>query len=219
VTVDASDLIRVSCAALCRIEHTGKFLLLLNANRRQKGIYRLGPIGGALRVYDLDGLKRFDAALEEPSQEDLRLTMHHTALPAFHDWFTTGEGREQSPFRELREELVHESRLLPALVPEDVDCRYLWTFEEESFTDRRGQTGMLTHYFLEIYDVRFKTSAALGPLLVAPPESGAVWLTADQIEHQTMVRLEIDGEPREVRVRGDMLVRPPAQPGSGEKEP
>jgi hypothetical protein len=204
-----SEWIRVSCATLCRIEHLGKLLLLLNLNRREKGIYRLGPIGGALRLFDLDRLDAFGAVPEDPAQEDLRLTMPPAALPAFRAWFYTGEGRERSPFRELREELVCESKLLPALAPEDVDSRYLWTVEEESLTDRRGQTGLLTRYFLEIYDIKFKTSAALGPLLVAPPDSGAVWLAAEQIESQRTIPLVIDGQRRDVWIRGDLLVRPP----------
>jgi hypothetical protein len=217
---ESSNWIRVSCAALCRIEHLGRLLLLLNANRREKGLYRLGPVGGALQMFDLARLSAFNASLEDASSGDLRLAMPHTALPAFRDWFYTGEGRERSPFRELREELVNESKLLAALEPDDVDCRYLWTIEEESLTDRRGQTGLLTHYFLEIYDIKFKTSATLGPLLSAPPDSGAVWLTLEQIQQPTTVQLTIDGKVREVLVRGKPLVqRPPASPGDNQTPP
>lgn len=216
-----SERIRISCAALCRIEHLDKLLLLLNLNRREKGIYRLGPIGGALRLFDRTRLAAFGAVSEDPLQEDLRLTMPPAALTVFRDWFYTGNGRERSPFRELREELVNESKLLSALVPEDIDCRYLWTVEEEGLTDRHGQTGLLTHYFLEVYEIMFKTSATLGPLLAAPPDSGAVWLTVEQIESQHTIQLNIDGQRRDVWIRGDLLIRPPAlrpQPGSGESE-
>lgn len=217
---ESSNWIRVSCAALCRIEHLGRLLLLLNANRREKGLYRLGPVGGALQMFDLARLSAFNASLEDVSSGDLRLAMPHTALPAFRDWFYTGEGRERSPFRELREELVNESKLLAALEPDDVDCRYLWTTEEESLTDRRGQTGLLTHYFLEIYDIKFKTSVALGSLLSAPPDSGAVWLTLEQIQQPATVQLTIDGKVREVLVRGKPLVqRPPASPGDNQTPP
>jgi hypothetical protein len=207
-----SQWIRVSCAALCRIEHLGKFLLLLNVNRRQKGIYRLGPIGGALQVFDRARMQAFSAVPEDPTESDLRLTMPHAALPAFREWFYTGDGRERSPFRELREELVGESKLLAALRPEDMDARYLWTVEEESLTDRRGQTGLLTHYFLEIYDIKFKTSATLGPLLSAAPDSGAIWLTAEQIERESSIQLDVDGALRDVRIRGKLLVQPPSPP-------
>lgn len=208
-TLGSHDLIRISCATLCRIEHQGRFLLLLNANRRQKGTYQLGPIGGALRLLDLDRLAAFEARPETLGSDDLRLTLPRRQLDAFRAWFATGEGRERSPFRELHEELVSEAGLLPALRPEEVDCRYLWTVEEEALTDRRGQTGLLTHYFLEIYDIRFKTSKALGPLLAAPADSGAVWLTAEQIAHQRVIELDIDGTCRDVRIRGELVLHPP----------
>jgi hypothetical protein len=208
---EPQDLIRVSCATLCRIEHRARFLLLLNANRRQKGTYQLGPIGGALRLLDVDRLAEFRARPETSGSDDLRLTLPRRHLDAFRVWFATGEGRERSPFRELHEELVSEAGLLPALREEEVECRYLWTVEEEALTDRRGQTGLLTHYFLEIYDVRFKTSRALGPLLAAPAESGAVWLTAEQITQQRVIELEIDGTCRDVRIRGELVLRPPKE--------
>ena len=40
------DRIRVSCAVLCRVEHEGRYLLLINDNRRRRGVYVLSPIGG-----------------------------------------------------------------------------------------------------------------------------------------------------------------------------
>jgi hypothetical protein len=204
-----SEWIRVSCAALCRIEHVGRFLLMLNSNRREKGVYVLSPIGGALNLFDPLRLVEFGAILEDPSSTDLRLTMRRMLLPDFRDWFSRGEGRERSPFRELREELVVESRLLRRLEPEDVTCTYLWTAEEESFTERQGQTGRLTHYLLEIYDIKFNTEAALGPLLVAPEESGAVWLPAEQIDRHSAIQLYADGALREVQLHGQSVLHPP----------
>jgi hypothetical protein len=210
-----SEWIRVSCAALCRIEHVGRFLLMLNSNRREKGVYVLSPIGGALSLFDPLRLVEFGAIPEDPNSADLRLTMRRTLLPDFRDWFSRGEGRERSPFRELQEELVVESRLLRELEPEDVTCTYLWTVEQESFTDRQGQTGLLTHYFLEIHDIKFNTEAALGPLLVAPEESGVVWLPAEQIDQPGTIQLRIDGALREVHLHGQIVLHPP-QP-NGEK--
>ena len=208
-SLSRSEWIRVSCAALCRIEHVGRFLLMLNSNRREKGVYVLSPIGGALSLYDPLRLVEFGAIPEDSNSADLRLTMRTTLLPDFRDWFSRGEGRERSPFRELQEELVTESGLLRELNPEDVTCTYLWTVEEETFTDRQGQTGLLTHYFLEIYDVRFNTAAALGPLLVASEESGVVWLPAEQIAQQNTIQLAVDGALREVRLNGRIVLRPP----------
>jgi len=204
-----SDVIRVSCATLCRIEHHGRFFLIINANRRTKGLYILSPIGGALALFDQSRLAAFGATLNDPDSRDLRLTISRDRLPEFRTWFKSGEGRERTPFRELREELVIESKLLPELDEHDVTCRYLWTIEEESLTNRQGFTGLLTHYFLEIYDVHFTSSAALGPLLALPPESGAAWVTPDEIRARQKVSLRLDGEPRDVQVNAEILLRPP----------
>lgn len=206
---DGLPWIRVSCGCLCRIEHLKRYLLLLNANLRSKNVYRLSPIGGALSVYDPVRLSHFNAVPENAASSDLRLRMPLDSLPLFREWFYTGQDREHSPLRELQEELVIESRLLPHLNPDEVSWEYLWTVEQESLTQRKGQTGALTHYFLEIFDVKFKRESALGPLLAAPPESGAMWLTADQINERGTVRLPIDGSPREVHVFGYLLLQPP----------
>lgn len=203
----AAEWIRISGASQCRIYHPSRgYLLLLNNNRRQKGIYALSPIGGALELYDAAVLERFGAHLEKPGTMELRLTLPVAQLPDFRAWFYTGEGREHSPFRELEEELVHETGLLPRLMPEDISCQRLWTLERERLTERRGQTGLLTHYFLEIYDVTFKRDAIMGPLIAAPPALGALWLTEAQIASQDPVTMTIDGAERTVRVNARMLL-------------
>lgn len=201
--------IRVSCGCLCRIEHAQKYLLLLNINLRSKGIYRLSPVGGALSLSDMSVMKRFRALPENSGSQDLRLTLPLAALDEFRAWFYAGQDRERSPFREIQEELVTESHLLPALSPDDVQVDYLWTVEQESLTQRAGQTDTLTHYFLEIYDVRFKRAAELALLLTAPPESGAVWVTPEQIEQRGTISLEFDGARRDVHVFGHLLLKPP----------
>jgi len=204
-----TDRIRVSCASLCRIEHEGWFLLLLNADRRRRGLYVLSPVGGALSITAYDRLASFAAIFETPQNDDLRLTLPRAKLPDFREWFYSGQGRERSPFRELREELVDEAMLLPALAPEDVAWEHLWTAEEEAVTARGGQSGVFTHYFLEVFGVRFTNDAVLSALLAAPPESGARWVTREQIEEGAHVSLTVDGAERSVRVHGRAILRPP----------
>lgn len=203
------DRIRVSCASLCRIEHEGWFLLLLNADRRRSGLYILSPIGGALTITAYNRLASFAAILETPDNGDLRLSLPRAKLPLFREWFYSGQGRERSPFRELREELVEEAGLLPALAPDDVAWQHLWTAEEEGVTARGGQSGVFTHYFLEVFGVSFTNDNVLGTLLAAPPESGARWVTRNQIEDASSVTLPIDGAERSVRVFGRAILRPP----------
>ncbi|MBI5959645.1 MAG: hypothetical protein HY866_12965 [Chloroflexi bacterium] len=205
--------IRISCGCLCRIEHAKKYLLLLNTNLRSKGVYRLSPVGGALSMSDISLVERFKASPENAASLDLRLTMPQSALEYFSAWFYSGQERERSPFREIQEELVEEAKLLPALTPDDVQLDYLWTVEQESLTQRTGQTGTLTHYFLEIYDVKFKRDSYLGPLLAAPPESGAVWVTEEQIKQRGTIRLSFDGALRDVHVFGHLLLQQPPPPG------
>ncbi len=201
--------IRISCAVLCRIAHEGRYLLLINENRRRRGVYILSPIGGALTISDPGPVLAMGALFEDPSSGDLRLTLPHGALDAFRVWFYRGEGREQTPFRELYEELVLESELLPVLTTTDVSWRRLWTSEQEGFTGRIGQTGVLTHYFLEIYDVTFTTSRALGPLLDLPPDSGARWTSPDLIDNCGVVEMDLDGARRTVHINGQAVLHPP----------
>ena len=202
--------IRVSCASLCRIEHGGRFLLLLNHNRLSKGLFILTPVGGALTFDDPRIPARFEATPEDPTEDDLRLQLPMARLSAFRDWFLARRERECSPFRELFEELVLESKLLTGLQPDDVVWDLLWTHEEETYTQRRGQTGLLTHYFLEIYRVRFQRLSVLGPLLTLPPDSGAAWLSDEQLRAREPVPMVVDGVERQVQVNGHLLVEPPA---------
>lgn len=200
-----SQPIRVTCASLCRIEHDAHFLLLLNADRLAREMYVLSPVGGALEFYDRDTLAAFDAEFENPDNNDLRFSLPQAALPAFREWFYTGQGRERSPYRELREELVDETGLLPSLAPAEVAIDHLWTVEPEARTMRQGQTGVLTHYFLEVYAVRFAT-AVLESLLASPADGGAVWVTAGQIMAGEPLPVRVAGELRRARVRGYYLL-------------
>lgn len=202
---DDSDLLRVSCAALCRIRHQGRYLLVLNQQRRRLGRYVLAPVGGALAVTEPERLAAFGARLEDPAAADLRLYLPAGALVGFRAWFHSGEGRERSPFRELYEELVSETRLLPALEADEVIAEPLRTVERREPTDRHGDAGPLTHYFLELYDVRFTSARVLAALRHPAPNSGAVWLTPAQIAAGTL-RLAVDGALRDVTVRASLLL-------------
>jgi len=199
------DPLRVSCAALCRIVHQGRYLLVLNQQRRRWGRYVLTPVGGALTLTEPERLAAFGARPEDPAAADLRLYLPAGALPGFRAWFHSGQGRERSPFRELYEELVSETRLLPALEPDEVSVKLLRTIERREPTDRHGAAGPLTHYFLELYDVRFTSARALAALPDPAPDSGAVWLTSAQIAGGAL-RLAVDGALRDVTVRASLLL-------------
>ena len=207
--LDRSKWLRVSCVALCRIEHSGRYLLLLNRNRRRKGLYVLSPIGGALLFTHPTALAAFGAVPEDPAAHELRILIPPHKLDAFREWFYRGVGRERSPWRELHEELVEESGLLNALAPHEVRIAYSHTVEQAQTTDRQGLTGWLTYYFLEIYDVTFLQPATLRALLSAPPESGALWVEEAQIRRRQTLRMVSDGAERTVQLKVQALLSTP----------
>jgi hypothetical protein len=206
--------IRISCASLCRIELDGRYLLLLNHNRREKGLYILSPIGGALTVRDPGIFARFDAVPENPASSDLRMLLPLSQLEAFRQWFYSGDDRERSPYRELYEELVIESRLLESLEPDHIACRYLWTIEDRRPTERQGQTGLMTQYFLEVFDITFTSVLASVPLRQLPPGSGAAWVTAEQIAGRSTIDLNVDGAVRAAEINAEPLLKPPDRAGT-----
>ena len=196
--------LRVSCAALCRIPDADRYLLVLNHARRQQGDYVLAPLGGALAFTDAEPLMALGARLEDPASYDLRLYLPDEALADFRAWFAGGEGRERSPYRELHEELVDETRVLAALSPQDVAISRLRTVERQEQTSRFGAGGPLTHYFLELYEVRFVREALYTALRQLQAGSGLVWLTQAQIAVGAWPMI-VDGQLRHVSVRASVL--------------
>lgn len=196
--------LRVSCAALCRIPDAGRYLLVLNRARRRRGDYVLAPLGGALAFTNAELLIALGARLEDPASHDLRLYLPDEALGDFRAWFAGGEGRERSPYRELYEELVDETRVLAALSPQDVAISWLRTVERREQTSRFGAGGPLTHYFLELYEVRFVREALYAVLRQPGASSGLVWLTRAQIAAGAWPMM-VDGQLRHVSVRASVL--------------
>lgn len=147
---DVAHTIRISCAALCRIEIEGRFLLEVNKNRGDV----LTPIGGALEF--CEDVRPFLLALgaEIERGNDLRLLLPARRMHEFREWFARKEGRENDPLRELSEELIDEHRVLPAWSPGDASISYLRLVELEQATTRKGLEGLFTRYFYEIFAVR-----------------------------------------------------------------
>lgn len=110
--------IRVSCASLVRMkinaEDKIKYFLLINWERKKAGNITLSPIGGGLKIKNINILKDFDAVAEKPESMDLRFTMSIARLDEFREWFYLRDAlnREISPINEIKEELVLESKLL-----------------------------------------------------------------------------------------------------------
>ena len=144
------ETIRVSCAALCRIEIDGKFLLEINKNRGDV----LTPIGGALE-FDEEArpfLETLGAEFEKGN--DLRLTLLSRSLADFEAWFAERKQREVDPLRELREELLSEHGLDPTIDIDKWNWQLLWTSKDETKTTRKGAEGALSRYCFEVYDIQ-----------------------------------------------------------------
>lgn len=174
--------LRVSCAALCRIQDAdGRLLLGLNKNRLTQGREVYMPLGGALEFTAPDLPARFDATPEAPGSRDLRLFLPPVRLSDFRDWFLQRQERETSPYRELVEELVDEFAVLPTLAPEDVHICYRRTFEGEATSGRSGVRGAWTHYLHEVFDIEVVNVAHMAALCDVPAASGLRWMTPDEI--------------------------------------
>lgn len=194
-----SNIIRVSCGALCRISNGyGEWLLGLNRNNLQKGKRVLKPIGGALRYYAPDLLRRWQAEPEVADEPDLRLYMDERYLPDFKAWFKQRDGRETDPLRELSEELVEEYRVLPPFGINDLQYKRLYTVEAWRTTQRQGAEGYYTYNLHEIYDVRFQRPDLVDRLFTV---QGAMlqWVTPAMIRQ---------GQTNEgTRIEADILLK------------
>lgn len=208
--MQAESMVRVSCASLCRIQIDDQYLLLLNHNRRQKGIYQLSPIGGAITVDDWDVLKDlgFNFNPENPANHDLRLFLDVAQLEQFREWFHKRQQRETDPFRELYEELVEESQTLFDLKRQDVKIRFLNLREDSKQTSRKGMTGEFTQYFFEIFEVRFEAPDILLRLKAPPSSAGVVLLNETEARAQKPLQRYFDGAERTIGVQAEYLFSP-----------
>lgn len=142
--------IRVSCAALCRIEIEGKFLLEINKNRGNV----LTPLGGALEFYEEARPFLESLGTEFQKGKDLRLILPMEKAETLKDWFAERRDRETDALRELEEELLEEHGLaLPVEFIRKLPCRYLWTVSTRMASSRKGQEGVETWYLFEVFEI------------------------------------------------------------------
>lgn len=191
---------RVSCAALCRFMVDDRYLLILNKNRRQKGIYELSPVGGALMFYNSAFMESLGVKLENPEVHDLRFEIDPARLSTFREWFYQRKERETDPYREISEELTHEAGVLYDLRREDLDIRFLHIHEDQKPTERQGQTGLFTHYFLEIFEVKVLSESVKFRLNRAKPSSGVLLVSEIVAQAARPIELNIDGAVRTIKL-------------------
>jgi hypothetical protein len=148
--------VRISAANLARIELDDRVLVGLNKKRLKAGKRVYTPFGGALEFYESARPFLVSLGAEFEKGNDLRFVISDKQIPEFENWFYQQIERESSLYRELREELVDEERVLPNLPKNAVNLEYLTTTTERAVTDRPGQEGKVTQRFFEIYRATFK---------------------------------------------------------------
>lgn len=196
--------IRISAATLCCIHDpkTDRFLLGLNKNRMTKGYKILTALGGALEVDDLATIKQWGGLPQNDESNDLRFLIPVEQLDNLKAWFYDRKDREISPFRELSEELIDEYDALPRLMQSDVKIDHALTVEREQLTNRSGSTGMLTHYFLEVFRVKILNQAHWQTLQHIHPDTGLYWVTREHINEREMIE---DGET--IQVNAGLMIQ------------
>lgn len=114
--VDPKEQIRVSISGLFRIYVDGKYLLV-KGNRIKD---QFQPVGGVFKrlpksthhLAELGVLDDDKVLIDDESRDDLRIRVPFEVLPKFLEWYRKGSGREITPEREFREELL-ETNILP----------------------------------------------------------------------------------------------------------
>lgn len=176
----SADTTRISCAALCRIEIDGSFLLEINKNRGNV----LTPIGGALEVMEQGRLFLVTLGAGFEKRSDLRLSLPTDMLGSFAEWFARRVDRETTPLRELSEELIEEHAVpLPSGLLADSEIRFLGCVPTEESSTRSGIGGSRTHYFFEIFQVNLpETICEAIRISMRKPESRLRTVTRCEIE-------------------------------------
>jgi len=179
--------IRISCVGLCRIQDDKqRYLLGLNKNRLQKNTPIFMPLGGSFQYDPPALLDRWDAHSEKQNQ-DLRFFAPLEQVDHIRDWFCDRAEREVTPFRELQEEIVDEYNIVSALTERDVEITFAKLVELERFTNRSGVTGLLTHYFIEVFDVTFTSPMLLKKLHQSAFTHHLYWITRDEIKKRKVM--------------------------------
>lgn len=195
--INSQGTVRLVCAGFCRIRNsTGHYLLALSKSQLKYNnlIYR--SIGGALEYY-VDNLpKQFDALPEDETKRELRWEIPIANIESFKAWFYERRQRETTPFRELKEELVEEMRVLGELDPQDVSMSFNGTHEVSRVSDRFDTKRIYTYYIIEVFNVSFddpKTKELLNALSSQNINKVIYWATSDEInKNKTQGGIPVD---------------------------
>jgi hypothetical protein len=151
---------RISCPGFARIlDEEGRYALLLNRKRSEKGRRVFSPIGGALQLNtpeDMHYLIETFGARNFENGLDLRFQVPDDQADAIKKWFHSDLGRrmrEASVAREVREELVDEDEILTMKDLESFHetFSHFCYFSALKEDPERGKHTFTT-YIVEVYD-------------------------------------------------------------------
>lgn len=106
--IPSSGKIRISIAALVCLRYRDQALLFIDQDQN-----KAKPFGGAYHFLKESKLKQNKLlSLDNESSMDLRFTINAKNLKMVTSWFKSKKERELDPFRELKEELTEENKII-----------------------------------------------------------------------------------------------------------
>lgn len=161
--------VRVSAAALAKIEVGDRIALAISKAQLRAGRRVFSPFGGAISVLasgrrfleeDLGAVfEELPRVLDGRDEVDLRLSLPSGRISDFERWFRTGEDRETGPEREVCEELV-ETGVIHAFAHEigkagsQMRTQFLGLAHHQGESRRPGREGVVTERYAEVFAVQ-----------------------------------------------------------------
>ena len=183
--------VRVSCAHLIRVRQGNMFLLVPSS----RITYQMQPPGGVVQAFS-DSRAFLESVGAQPGDDysfskkddgDLRLHIPAKNLVKFLRWYAEEKGRETSPEREFREELVDPGILDKTLFESPRLQRYATRITGPQFSSHFGCWEVLIHEFFSL-DATEEQCAHLLGLQEEQSRAGHVtaeaqfaWYTAQEI--------------------------------------
>lgn len=192
--------VRISAAYLFRIVLDDKYLLV--RGRRFKNQFQ--PVGGVYKTNtrSAEAMRRLGVtddhfiSFDPDLAHDLRIRIKGARIPSFMRWFDSGHGRETSPWREFREELL-ETQYLDEELFKDIEYEFLERKLQFRYSDQAECWELL---IANIYEL-LPTPGQQLDLQRASKQHNADyrWVTSDTISQRTTAA----GRPESEAISGN----------------
>jgi hypothetical protein len=154
--------LRVSCAIFADIKIGERRALLINKGKLDRNVSVLTPVGGVMELtprgmFELQNILEIGQSDFEKGL-DMRFNLKSDKINDLISWLLMRKNRDDSPLRELKEELIQETNVLKESDFKGIDFGNPAYQTEIAETDRTGQVGKLTIRLVEIYPTFFTAS-------------------------------------------------------------